>query len=252
MGWTKLDEGESTPTLGAQNTASVNIPANVLGLVIVTLRAATAPGSNVVSMTSSHGTWVRGVERTITSGANRLVAVFRTMGAGATAVIAIQGPTDTLGMTWTVVTRDGTVTTGSSGAGAVNNASPLDSNNGTVDANGQPTVTITGTPSAGDETFGVFGGDDAESGLTEEGGWTLITEFIGTLETSHSVMYSTGQDQSASWTGVRSGRAWGAIGAIIKIAGAAVPDQWYPTYPGPRVEPTRVVASGFLPRPGGP
>lgn len=218
LAFTKRDEGEAATTAGAQATASVALAANSLGLVVVALRSTAAPGVNVVSMTSSHGTWVRAAEKQLGFGTNRMMGVFRTMGAGATGVISIQGPSDTLGMTWAVIEVTGVDTSGSNGAGAVNNAAPIDTNAGDVNGIGQPLITISGTPATGDVTFAVFAGDDAESGLTEEALWTNITRFIGTLETSHDLMYSTGQDQTGAWTGVRAGRSWGTAGAIIKVS----------------------------------
>jgi hypothetical protein len=205
-----LTENEGTASSGVCTTASVSLAANKLQLVCVTLRGVTDPADNSVSLSGHSRTWTRLGHA---GDPNRAGTWFRSMGgASGSAAITITGPSDTISMTWAVVEVDGVKTTGTNGADAITDVAEA---GGSTDP--QPSVTCAGSPSAGDVTFGFCMTEDAQSGLTEEAGWTLLTELIGTIETSHSIIYDTDQDLTPSWSGIATNnRDWGAFVGILR------------------------------------
>jgi hypothetical protein len=233
LAFSRLDQNEVTPSSGVTTTASVTYTENALINVQFSARASsTVFGGTNFTVSGLGLTWVRGKEKPDTSALHdRVGAWFYSLGGGNTGTITITGPSDLLDVTYDVVQVTGVVTTGSNGAGAVNNVSPLDSNAGTSTSGAtQPSLTITGTPSGGDMTFAMCMMEDTESGETEKSGWTNIAKVIGTAEVSIDAMYNTSADQSPSWSGLRTdGRSWATIGAIIKAAAVIpqVPRQSY-------------------------
>lgn len=209
--------GESNGTLGVIATSSVTVATDSLVWGVVALRGGDPANPSVMSCSGLGFTWDKAVQKNLS---NRSLAVFRAMGTGASGVVTFTSDRlDPVGFTWGIVEVTGAVT-GTNGLAAVNNVQPIDS--GTLVLSGtQPTLTISGTPAAGDMTFAIIATEDGESGLTEEGGWTNILRLIGTLETSIDIMYNTSQDLTASWTGCRTdGREALFGGALVKTAAA--------------------------------
>jgi len=203
-------------------TASVTVATN--SLVLVCMGCRDSVGSIPDGAQTRYGvsglgfTWVRGVEYWY--GGNRGAAIFYAMGTGTSGALTITQTGTALGWNYAVIEITGAVT-GANGANAISNIV----SNGILNNGGQPSITITGTPTAGDVTLGFIQLQDAETGLTEDAGWTRIVQIIGTGEISINVSYSTGQDQSASWSGVRTdARACVALGALIEaVTGGAAP-----------------------------
>lgn len=217
IGFNLLTSGENGSS--SVTTASVTVATNSLVVVVAASRCSSNPAADNQTTVAGLGlTWVRGLDLHI---GNRVGSMFYSMGTGASGTIAIGGA-GIVGFAWAVVEITGVVTTGTNGAGAVNNAAPLDSS--VITLNGpQPSVTIAGTPSAGDVTFAALCVEDGETEV-EEGGWTNVVHVAGTIDNAVDIMYSTGQDQTASWTGCRTdGRGAVSIGALLKAAAGASP-----------------------------
>ncbi len=207
----------STVSGGTANGGST-VATDSLVWGVTALRGGDPANPSIMSCTGLGFTWDKAVQKNLS---NRSLAIFRAMGTGASGAVTFTSDRlDPVGFTWGIVEVTGCVT-GTNGLAAVNNVQPIDS--GTLVLSGtQPTLTISGTPAAGDNTFAIIATEDGESGLTEEGGWTNILRLIGTLETSIDIMYNTSQDLTASWTGCRTdGREALFGGAIIKAAAGA-------------------------------
>lgn len=114
-----LTSGSDTADATSFNTASITPTANVLQLLAVTSRTATA---DIVVPTASGNslTWVE-VDRAPVSGNNRSVTVFRSMGASPASGavnVSFGGQTQTSAI-WSVVECSGVDTSGTNGSGAV-------------------------------------------------------------------------------------------------------------------------------------
>src|SRR5688572_1189821 len=131
IAWAELAEDQNATSSGAATTASVTFATNSLALIWVTLRASTDPTAGSVTATGHSRTWtevVRGGDP------NRVGVLLRSMAATSTGTIDLQGPADTLGMTWVVFEATGVIT-GNNGADAITDAT---GNGGNVNGHGQP------------------------------------------------------------------------------------------------------------------
>ena len=121
-----LTSAASTTDATSYDTASITPTANVLQLLAVTSRTATAD-IVVPTVTGNSLTWVE-VNKVPVSGNNRSVTVFRSMGASPTtgvATIDFGAQTQTSAI-WSVIECSGVDTSGTNGSGAIVQSDPED------------------------------------------------------------------------------------------------------------------------------
>jgi hypothetical protein len=173
---------------------------NRLLIAIIGARFTGAPADNIISVSGNGLTWDRVAERQ-TSGGNRMIGVFSSMGAspssGAITFTESDGSAFTGQAAVTIIEFSNVNTTGTNGSGAIDAASIDDTSTNLATSN---TINIVGTPGSGAVTFGALVVTDAASSIVSDSNFETIVSVAPGDEVQSRADWDAGQDTNITWT----------------------------------------------------
>ena len=195
-----LYSGIITPSGSNLVTSSISPGSNRLLVAVMAARFSGAPADDIIAVTGNGLTWDRITERQ-TATTNRMLGVFRSMGASPSAGAVTFAESDAGSYSGNAVAAvlefSNVDTSGTNGSGAVDASSISDNIAG---SDTTISVTIGSTPGASDVCFAVMMTLNDATSLTSDSNYDTLTTAGPSDEVQLRADWDAGNDQSVTWT----------------------------------------------------